>query len=447
MGKTCPSECVFSRGKRKLKESIENIGDLDSPTAYFVLTLFFSIIFGKFLESLLKINFYGSAFDMDAVIGLTSIYLIAAFTISFLLSILFKKEFVKTEKIVFTGSSIIVLLPFVDITGAVFYGRSILTTKLGSNQLGMVDLTLNFNNMFVYIFLILIAGLITIVYYIYRSEQLKLIIKDIRPYRLMHYELMFILGIVLAVNITDQTINFPYDLFKLGVVVIAILLAWLYSVFVNNIEDIEIDKVTNEERPLIGGDIDEATYKNLSWALLFGTVLFAYSVSEVFLFLLLTFVASYFIYSAEPLRLKRIPFLSKGFISVNSLVLAVGGFYFVDGSLSSFPAEIVVLFMVGFTAVMNFIDIKDYKGDKKAGIKTLPVLMGLKRSKKMIGIFFLATFLGAYFIFSILWILIPLSLFGTVELYLVTREDYQEKYVFGIYLIGLVALLGLRLLS
>lgn len=346
-------------------------------------------------------------------------------------------------KVVFTSVSILILIPFVDVVEGVFDGKTSLVSEMVLQKFGLVDLAFNFDNVFIHVFLVSIFGLAVIIYYLVRSEQMKFIIKDIRPYRLMHYELMFILGIVLAVNITGQTLHFPHDIFKLGVVVIAIVSAWLYSVFINNIEDIEIDKVTNEKRPLVGGDIDEGTYKNLSWVILFGTVLYAFSISEVFLFLLLTYVASYFIYSAKPLRLKRIPFLSKGFISINSLLLVLGGYHFVNGSLSSFPIEATLLFMIGFTAVMNFIDIKDYEGDKTVGIKTLPVLMGLKNSKTLIGVFFLLTFLGAYFIFSDLIMLLPLALFGMLELYFVTREDYREEYVFTTYLIGLVALIGL----
>ncbi|MFW6072249.1 MAG: UbiA family prenyltransferase [Thermoplasmatota archaeon] len=346
-------------------------------------------------------------------------------------------------KVVFTSVSLLILIPFVYVIEGVFDRKTGLASEMVLQNFGPVDLTFNLDNMFIHVFLMSIFGLAVIVYYLARSEQAKLIIKDIRPDRLLHYELMFILGIVLAVDITDATLHFPHDLFKLGVVVISITLGVLYSIFVNNIEDIEIDKVTNKERPLISGDFDERTYKNLSWAILFVIFLYAFSISEVFLFLLLTYIASYFIYSAQPLRLKRIPFLSKGFISINSLLLVLGGYHLVNGSLASFPVEVTLLFMIAFTAVMNFIDIKDYEGDKAVGIKTLPVLMGLKNSKILIGVFFLLTFLGAYFIFSELIMLIPLALFGIVELYFVTREDYREEYVFTTYLIGLIALIGL----
>lgn len=432
---------VFSLVKDKLKK----VGNSEAPLAYFFLTIFFTLIFRRFLEVLLRIKFVEieTISNFYSIFQFTSIYLMGALVLTFVLYLVFKKPLKKIMKVVFTSISILILMPFVDLIKGVFDRKTGLASEMLLQKFGFANLAFNFDNVFIHVFLMFVFGLAVIVYYLVRSEQVKLIIKDIRPYRLMHYELMFILGIVLAVNITGQTFYFPHDIFKLGIVVIAILLAWLYSVFVNNIEDIEIDKVTNEERPLVGGDIDEGTYKNLSCVLLFGTFLYAFSISEVFLFLLLTYVSSYFIYSAQPLRLKRIPFLSKGFISINSLLLVLGGYHLVNGSLASFPIEVTLLFMIGYTAVMNFIDIKDYEGDKSVGIKTLPVLMGLKNSKILIGLFFLLTFLSAYFIFSELILLLPLALFGMMELYFVTREDYREEYVFTIYLIGLVALLGL----
>ncbi|MFP4050469.1 MAG: UbiA family prenyltransferase [Thermoplasmata archaeon] len=428
-----------------VKDKLKKVGNSEAPTGYFFLTIFFTLIFSKFLELLLRIKFVeiDTISNFYSIAQLTFLYLMGALAFTLVLYLIFKKPLKMIMKVVFTSVSLLILIPFVYVIEGVFDRKTGLASEMVLQNFGPVDLTFNLDNMFIHVFLMSIFGLAVIVYYLARSEQAKLIIKDIRPDRLLHYELMFILGIVLAVDITDATLHFPHDLFKLGVVVISITLGVLYSIFVNNIEDIEIDKVTNKERPLISGDFDERTYKNLSWAILFVIFLYAFSISEVFLFLLLTYIASYFIYSAQPLRLKRIPFLSKGFISINSLLLVLGGYHLVNGSLASFPVEVTLLFMIAFTAVMNFIDIKDYEGDKAVGIKTLPVLMGLKNSKILIGVFFLLTFLGAYFIFSELIMLIPLALFGIVELYFVTREDYREEYVFTTYLIGLIALIGL----
>ncbi|MFO7990697.1 MAG: UbiA family prenyltransferase [Thermoplasmata archaeon] len=290
-------------------------------------------------------------------------------------------------------------------------------------------------------FFIIIFILGTVIFFLYNKTYLKSIIKDIRPYRLIHYESMFFLGIVLAYTFTERTISVHYHIPTFFIIVISIALTWLYSVFINNLEDIPIDTVTNEERPLIKGDIPLITYKKLSWILLFVALIYAYLVSVVFLFLIITYMAGYFLYSAPPFRLKKVPVLSKAIISFNSLVLIIAGYWFVNYSLLTFPVKVVLILMLGFTMALNFIDIKDYEGDKEAGISTLPGLIGLKRSKIVIGISFIITYLSCYFILQDVVFLAPLALLGVLEFYLINKEEYEENLIFIIYLSSLFFLM------
>ncbi len=290
-------------------------------------------------------------------------------------------------------------------------------------------------------FFLLSVALGTIILYLHDKQGFISIIKDVRPFRLLHYELMFILGMVLALKVTGKPFQFSSQIIKIVLIVVTIALAWLYSVFVNNIEDIEIDRITNEDRPLISGNMKIETYQKLSWVLLGSLIVIAYTVDIVYLFLILTFVAGYFIYSAPPLRLKKVLILSKTLIALCSLVLVVTGYWMINYSLSSFPSIVVVIVMLGFTLLINFIDIKDYEGDKEAGIKTLPVLMGLKKSKVVIGIAFIATYLSGYFILKNFYMILPLALIGCLEFYLINKEDYDERSVFIVYIISLLFLI------
>jgi len=114
-------------------------------------------------------------------------------------------------------------------------------------------------------------------------------------------------------------------------------------------------------------------------------------------FIISLFIGNYFLYSAPPLRIKRIPFFSKLLISLNSLILIILGFFIITGSIINFPWEITIVFLIGATAVANFIDIKDYEGDKKVGVKTLPVILGIRKAKFLISLFFILTYLSVYF--------------------------------------------------
>jgi len=90
---------------------------------------------------------------------------------------------------------------------------------------------------------------------------------------------------------------------------------------------------------------------------------------------------------------------------------------------------------------INFIDIKDYRGDKKSGIKTLPVIFGLRKSKLLIGSFFLMpAIVIPLMVHQFLW-LIPALMFTGLEFILINRKNYQEKWVLSLYLTGFIVLL------
>ena len=122
---------------------------------------------------------------------------------------------------------------------------------------------------------------------------------------------------------------------------------------------------------------------------------------------------------------------------MNSLLLVILGYYYVTGT-TEIPLEVFLFFLVGFTAFINFIDIKDYEGDKKAGIKTIPTLLGLKRSKLLIGLFFLLGYISMSIFLNDLLYSSFMIIFGVVEFFLINRENYDERPVFLIYLLSLI---------
>jgi 4-hydroxybenzoate polyprenyltransferase len=150
----------------------------------------------------------------------------------------------------------------------------------------------------------------------------------------------------------------------------------------------------------------------------------------------------YFVYSMPPLRLKRVPILSKLLIAFNSLLLVMAGSMFIsNGFKVKLPLSIIYpLFLIGLTFVLNFIDIKDYDGDKRAGILTLPVLLGLRTAKHITGFSFLLFYLSIYFIIPNLFIVPVLFLFGILQWFIICREPYNEKHIFYLYFISLIGM-------
>jgi 4-hydroxybenzoate polyprenyltransferase len=143
-----------------------------------------------------------------------------------------------------------------------------------------------------------------------------------------------------------------------------------------------------------------------------------------------------------PIRFKRVTFFSKLTISINSLLLLYSGIYLINEShVTEIPIGLILYFLILLTAAINFIDIKDYRGDKHANIKTLPVILGLKKSKFIIGLFFFISSLGIYFLLNETLLIIPLLILGMFQFFLINRTKYNEKHILITNNISLVLLI------
>jgi 4-hydroxybenzoate polyprenyltransferase len=295
---------------------------------------------------------------------------------------------------------------------------------------------------FINFYFLLIFILLAWIFFLYKRQYFMAIIRDIRLFRLLHFEIMFFLGIILGV-LSGEPVPFLLDptpyLFNRIFIMISVLFAWIFSLITNNLADCEIDKVTNSERPLVAGKIPEKDYKILALIFLILLLVFAGAVNFETLFLMLLFIGNYFLYSMPPLRLKRIPFFSKLLISLNSLILVLLGYFFITKNFG-IPKNIIFFFTIFYTAPLNFIDIKDYEGDKKHDIKTLPVIFGLEKSKRIIGFFFFISYLAVWFIIKDV-VLIPfLFLIGLFQFFLINRRNYKEEPIFIVYFLTIFLL-------
>ncbi|MCK4763245.1 MAG: UbiA family prenyltransferase [Candidatus Aminicenantes bacterium] len=304
--------------------------------------------------------------------------------------------------------------------------------------MGLEFLHANMQFISFYLSVIFVAGIFLA--YAADRELFMLILKDIRPFRLSHYLLMYILGLALASQY-QPVMPAQYNPFDLFFIPVAITFAWLFSVITNNLVDYDIDRVSNRDRPLTSGKIAAAPYKKIAWVLFFLALLYSGTAHFRAFFFIGLFIGNYFLYSMPPLRLKRIPFFSKLFISLNSLLLVLLGFMTVTGAIDDFPKALIAYFLIFFTAAINFIDIKDYEGDKRAGIKTLPVLLGEKKSRLLIGGFFFLAHVSLYVTAQHRLLIIPLLIFGGLQFGLINRKKYDEKIVFSFYLLSLLLII------
>lgn len=285
--------------------------------------------------------------------------------------------------------------------------------------------------------LLLICALAT--FYLYRKNSFIALWRDMRVPRLSYYLAMFILGMTLVKTSLVATILGHSGAFILTIIVIA--LCWYSSIIFNNIEDLSIDQVSNRCRPLVCGVVTPSAYAKIGIGMTLAAVIFGLLVNFSTAFFALLGIGACAFYSLPPLKLKRIPVLSKLCSSFNSLALVMLGFVFAGGDIFDFPIKVTWYFLIFVTIAFNFIDIKDYEGDKQNGIKTLPAIMGLKTAKTILGgACFLAYALAAR-AFSAPEIM-PLALFfGMVQFYLINKKNYSDRAVLTWHLTAIVCLI------
>ena len=284
-------------------------------------------------------------------------------------------------------------------------------------------------------YLFLILGLGGVLFYRAQKLYFWAIIKDLRLTRIFHFELMFFIGFLCQRSHTMMNGGEVFNIFFMSA---AILFACLYALMINNCADVRIDSVSNKERPLVTGAIPQATYQRISQVFLVLALIYASAVSIIHLFCVAAFMGNYYLYSMPPLRLKRLPVLSKSLIAINSFLLFLAGFSWGGPKMPEISSLTLLISFLVFTLVLNFIDIKDYAGDKAAGIKTLPTLLGLEKSKQLIGLFFIGTYLYSAFLLGQGERWVFFLILGVIQFFLINRKNYREEPVFFVYLASVI---------
>jgi len=113
----------------------------------------------------------------------------------------------------------------------------------------------------------------------------------------------------------------------------------------------------------------------------------------LFSIILITAVISFF-YSAPPVRTKQYHFLSNISIALpRGMLLIVAGWSVTKPIFDLSPWFIGLIFALYLVGAATTKDFSDIRGDSQFGIKTLPVLYGVKKAAQIISPFFYIPFL------------------------------------------------------
>jgi len=231
---------------------------------------------------------------------------------------------------------------------------------------------------------------------------------------------------------------FSYSLIPLNLIIgmISIFFAWQFLIIINDIYDIEIDKISNVERPLTQENISKRTYIIL--ALIFLAISLILSLILGWLPLIFTsiFVASGYFYSAPPLRFRNYVFATV-FIGIWSLMSFYVGFFASTNIIHYNQFMLSILIFLAFSMGTTVKDYKDYEGDKQNEINTIFTKYGLETGTRICSVLLLITFLMPllliYHLIDFL-IIIPLAI-ANIILFNWKKNKKKVEGTFLIYFI------------
>jgi len=169
---------------------------------------------------------------------------------------------------------------------------------------------------------VIVAGLVT-------SKRATLaIIKNIRPIRVVHYQAMALFGTELYLLGLGSFVLTAEEVSRVALILIAGTFAWIAQVFLNDIADLEGDKLSNNKRPLVQGDISIKTAWILTIALAVISLLISgFLGSKIFLAITGSHVLG-LIYSIGPFRTKKYYLLGTFNLALVATMPLLAGFLY-----------------------------------------------------------------------------------------------------------------------
>lgn len=277
---------------------------------------------------------------------------------------------------------------------------------------------------------LIFVGLLMWLQYLWGRRILKSLIKNIRiPQMIFNWGLLLI-GILVGLYYTPN--NLSTDIFSYLVLInlfLSILFVWMFSVVINDIEDYEVDKISNKNRPLIMGIISKTEYLNYSYVFLFLSLLLSLTIdSRIFLIVLLYSLLT-IIYSKYPFKLKRIPWVAGGISALASLLFFLIGYILITGNQAAenFPWLIILFLFMGYALVLPIKDLKDIKSDKDKNILTIANLLGNKLARIYFGVIIFLLYIFSSFIFGGGNILLLAIFFGSISYWIINNIKNEKN--------------------
>jgi 4-hydroxybenzoate polyprenyltransferase len=241
--------------------------------------------------------------------------------------------------------------------------------------------------------------------------------------RVLHYTGLVIIGGILSAVYFYKEVNVEMLYFAS----FSSFFAFQSALVVNNIYDKK--KVDYPVNP----------YKNISIILASLAIVASLFINATFLLLTITYLLLGFVYSAPPIRFKRFGYWNNLLIGFESALMFAAGFVSQTPDIKLIPLNMFLTIFVIFSIAGNIKDLKDLEGDKKEGIKTLPVILGKKKSVRVLALLTSICFPLSAIMLGFWDLLLASVIFGIANAFLLMKFK-TEKTVFACYFMFLLVL-------
>jgi len=321
-----------------------------------------------------------------------------------------------------------------------------ITQFFGSPQKILGLETLSFKYAFAYklelFYFPLLVFLLLIIFFLSSRKKFFSIAGNLRYPQLIYHAGLFFLGIGLGFINFRQ--NFEVNVFSLVVIfdlLISVWLAWIASVAANDIYDLEIDKISNPNRPLPKGIFNHFEYIQFGIICFLLSLLGGITVGFNFFFLLLVYQIIAWFYSAHPFRLKKFPLIGTFVSSLALLMILFLGYILMsdDQTIHTLSWRIILLLLITYTISIPIKDLKDMEGDKKYGIWTIPAILGEKNGRLAVAISHFCSYILSVFFLNELRLFFWAIIFGVINYAIVVSKKINPHQIFW-WVLGIVSI-------
>jgi 4-hydroxybenzoate polyprenyltransferase len=276
----------------------------------------------------------------------------------------------------------------------------------------------------------------------------RILLEFSRPFTLVAPALGFASGAVTAYGAAPRE---PWSVELLVYPLLGLTMAAVLngaSNALNQIYDLEIDRVNKPKRPLPEGRLSLRDAWLFTWGAYAIALVLAWLVApggrhECFWIVLVATIIT-FLYSVPPARTKRLGIWANVTIAIpRGVLLKVAGWSSVKTVMAAEPWYIGAIFGLFLLGASTTKDFADMEGDARGGCRTLPIIYGVRRAAWMISPSFVVPFVmiaigawtgvltGSFVLLQLLALV--MTLYGTYVCYLMLRrpEDLavEENHV------------------